>query len=407
MNDAGNHARPVAGAGMRGEICRVSSEGGRVRLAWGDGHESRFHAIWLRYNCDCEGCGTTTTGIRPLRLTHIPPDIAVEATAVDDHGRLALDWPDGHRTVFDAAWLRAHCYTAAEREGRRFKPMLWGPEIANHPPRSDYDAVRRDESALLGMLEKIRDYGFVWLRGVPVDVDETAKVAGLLGVMRISSYGAIYDFISQPEPRVYGDTGNKLEPHTDEAYRYWPPAITFFHLIKPSDDGGGHSILVDSFRVAEMLRERDPDGFDLLSHAPLNFHRDVRDGEREFRCAARVFSLDFEGNVSGFRLLDRGAGPLDLPEDMIEPYFAALRGLLEITYDEDEQLVLPLEVGDVLIFNNQRVMHGRTAFDRGEGGRHLRTCSVDLDEFHARLRMLSRRLGSDSLDVAMPVGPVA
>ncbi len=96
-----------------------------------------------------------------------------------------------------------------------------------------------------------------------------------------------------------------------------------------------------------------------------------------------------------------------MPEDMIEPYFAALRGLLEITYDEDEQLVLPLEVGDVLIFNNQRVMHGRTAFDRGEGGRHLRTCSVDLDEFHARLRMLSRRLGSGSLDVAMPAGPVA
>ena len=403
MTDSGTDAGPAG----RTEIRDVSRAGGRVRIAWGDGHESRFHAIWLRYNCDCEGCGATVTGIRPLRLTHVPADIAVAAAAIDDDGRLALDWPDGHRTVFEAAWLRAHCYTAVERERRRFQPVLWGPEIAADPPSADYDAVRGDEAELLGMYEKIRDYGFVWLRGVPADVDETEKVTRLLGVMQITNYGGIYDFVSQPEARVYGDTGNKLEPHTDEPYRYWPPAITLFHLIKPSDDGGGHSILMDSFRLAGMLRSRDPEGFHLLSHLPQYFHRDVRDGEREFRCAARIFSLDFEGNVEGFRLLDRGAGPLDLPEDMIEPYYAALRGLLEIIYDEDEQLVLPLEAGDLLIFNNQRVMHGRTAFDRGEGGRHMRSCSVDLDEFHARLRMLSRRLGSESADIRMPVGPVA
>ncbi|MCH7889662.1 MAG: DUF971 domain-containing protein, partial [Proteobacteria bacterium] len=109
MNDSGNDSGNDPGPAGRTEIRDVSSEGGRVRLTWGDGHESRFHAIWLRYNCDCEGCGTTATAIRPLRLTQIPADIAVAAAAIDDDGRLALRWPDGHRTIFEAAWLRAHC----------------------------------------------------------------------------------------------------------------------------------------------------------------------------------------------------------------------------------------------------------------------------------------------------------
>ena len=47
-----------------------------------------------------------------------------------------------------------------------------------------------------------------------------------------------------------------------------------------------------------------------------------------------------------------------------------------------------LAPGEVLVFNNQRLMHGRTAFDPSSGKRHIRSCSVDLDEFYSRLRIL-------------------
>ena len=42
------------------------------------------------------------------------------------------------------------------------------------------------------------------------------------------------------------------------------------------------------------------------------------------------------------------------------------------------------------MFNNQRVMHGRTAFDPALSKRHIRSASVDLDEFYSRLRVLYR-----------------
>jgi len=49
----------------------------------------------------------------------------------------------------------------------------------------------------------------------------------------------------------------------------------------------------------------------------------------------------------------------------------------------------------MLVFNNQRLMHGRSAFDPNSGNRHVRSCHVDLDEFHSGLRMAYQKAGSD------------
>ena len=42
---------------------------------------------------------------------------------------------------------------------------------------------------------------------------------------------------------------------------------------------------------------------------------------------------------------------------------------------------LRIEAGQMLIFNNHRLLHGRTAFDF-TAGRHVRVVRVGFDEFH-------------------------
>ena len=49
--------------------------------------------------------------------------------------------------------------------------------------------------------------------------------------------------------------------------------------------------------------------------------------------------------------------------------------------------------GNAIVYDNQRVLHARTAFDPCAGVRHIQQCSVDRDEFHNRLRLLAARLG--------------
>ena len=48
--------------------------------------------------------------------------------------------------------------------------------------------------------------------------------------------------------------------------------------------------------------------------------------------------------------------------------------------------------GDLHIFDNQRVLHGRTEFDPTRGERHLQQCSVNRNEFHNTIRTLAAGL---------------
>ena len=47
--------------------------------------------------------------------------------------------------------------------------------------------------------------------------------------------------------------------------------------------------------------------------------------------------------------------------------------------------------GDLVVFNNRRVLHGRTKFDPTTGERHLRGSYIDLDAFRDRWRVLAHR----------------
>ena len=93
------------------------------------------------------------------------------------------------------------------------------------------------------------------------------------------------------------------------------------------------------------------------------------------------------------RLLDRGMAPLDAPINEVEPFYDALRLLLDIVYGGEGRITVKLKAGEMLVFNNQRLLHGRTAFAPGEARRHVRSCHVDLDEFHSKLRTAYRSIG--------------
>lgn len=47
--------------------------------------------------------------------------------------------------------------------------------------------------------------------------------------------------------------------------------VQVFHCLKPAEEGG-ETVLVDGFAVAETLRTRHPEHFDLLSRMPVAHH---------------------------------------------------------------------------------------------------------------------------------------
>jgi gamma-butyrobetaine dioxygenase len=89
----------------------LEASGRILRALWSDGHETRFHAIWLRDNASDAGNLNLETREVVADVTAIPSDIAIVAAEIDAGGGLCVTWnEDRPRSRFHPGWLRRHDY---------------------------------------------------------------------------------------------------------------------------------------------------------------------------------------------------------------------------------------------------------------------------------------------------------
>ena len=372
-----------------------------LAVRWGDGRLSRIHYIWLRDNCTCNQCGTTETGARVLRLIDIPEDVSPERAGVEE-GWLTIRWrPDGHRSRYEPDWLREHfCSGEIAASARR----TWGAEIIDDLTYRAYTQVRDNEEERLALVEHIHRDGLALLTGIEPTRDAFEGAVALIGPIRSYSYEPVSEIFVEPEAPISAAdpmaqrlayTGSALALHVDESFRGTQPGLVVFQCVEADAEGGGESVLVDGFMLAKLLEERAPEAFDLLSRTATTFRRHHEGFD--YYTQTPVFTLDASGAVVRFCWAEKSAAPVRAPEHLIEPIYAARRALLELVHDEGLQARIALRPGDLLIADNYRVMHGRTAY---RGRRHLRHCHVDRDEMYSRYRMACHRRGRARVDTA-------
>lgn len=68
-----------------------------------------------------------------------------------------------------------------------------------------------------------------------------------------------------------------------------------------------------------------------------------------------------------------------LPPEQLERYYAARRAFFALITAPELTLTPKLAPGEMLIMDNYRLLHGRTAFQLSQGVRHLRQGYVDRD----------------------------
>jgi gamma-butyrobetaine dioxygenase len=84
---------------------------------------------------------------------------------------------------------------------------------------------------------------------------------------------------------------------------------------------------------------------------------------------------------------------VDLPEDEIEAAYRALRAISEQLYASERTFERHLQPGELVVFDNHRVLHARRAFNPDAGERHIQQVSIDREEFHNVFRQLAEQLG--------------
>ncbi len=369
------------------QISAIVSDPQKVVIDWLDGHQSTFHTLWLRDNCSCDECGDHSGGQRFFELNMLPEHLANRALIADT--MLRIEWTvDGHITTYDPAWLRSHCHY--EHKKRRVNPTLWDASITNHIPEADYAVAINDQHELLKVFDAVRSHGLCLLKNGPVKPEATEDIAAHLSFIRETHYGRIFEIISTPNPTLIANAPVPLRPHTDENFREPPPGIMIFHSIQASEDGGGESVMTDGFKLAADFKRQHPKDYQLLTTVPIPHRRFIQGVG--LRAEAPMISLDYFGNIVEFRLNERTMGPLDLPADQIEPVYAALAKMYELSYDSKYHMKYLLKGGEILVFDNARVLHARTGFN---GNRHVRLTHVGSDEFFSRWRQLRHDLHGD------------
>jgi gamma-butyrobetaine dioxygenase len=358
-----------------------------LKIVWEDTSVSQLQAIWLRDHCQMPVSRNPDNGQRLLNITEIPEDIAIKKVSLEDRRLLVRFAPDGHLSEFDLDWLYDNCYCLNRHNDDRSEvcKILWsGKAFEQGVPRYSYTTFCEQPKSRLAALQVVKDYGFVLLDAVPNKAGQLLKVIEQFGFVRETNYGPYFEVQTKIDPSNLAYTNLGLGCHLDNPYRDPVPGIQLLHCLESSTEGG-ESILQDGFMAAKILRDEDSDHFALLSQNWINFR--FRDSAADLQARVPFIEVNDLDEVIKVRFNNRSIDTLKLPPTIMQQFYAAYRHYAEILEREEQQIVFKLEPGELILFDNTRVLHARKAYSAG-GTRHLQGAYSDLDGLYSSLRML-------------------
>ncbi len=361
----------------------VEDAGGVVRVAVRDGDLSTpLPALWLRERSPEPDQVDAVTGQRLFDPHLLPVDLAVVA-AESSAGWLSVTFSDGHSARYGHGHLLGELTLTEGLPSPR--PWCAGE---GQPHVHAWTDVLADPSAELAALDDYLTYGAIVLDGVPTQPGSLFDVAERFGFVRETNFGRLFDVRSIPDSTDLAYRAVPLSAHTDNPYRTPVPGIQLLHCLV-NETSGGLSTLVDGLAAAERLAHDDPESVELLATVPVRFR--YRDAETDIVTVRPVVDRDHDGTVTGLNYSPRLDETPLLPEAEARRYQAARQRLAHLLASAELEVLFKLDAGQLMMFDNNRVLHGRTEFDPREGLRHLQGCYIDSDGPRTRYRVLRRR----------------
>ncbi|KAG8228929.1 hypothetical protein J437_LFUL007321 [Ladona fulva] len=197
----------------------------------------------------------------------------------EDKSTLTLTWEDGHQSAFEADWLNERAFTPRARINRlsnyRGNRVLWDAKdfarISDNTNMSEsswsfpFDDILSKDSSLLAWLEYLENWGIAMIVGAEPCNGQLRKLAERVAFVRRTHYGELFSVRAKDEPSNVAYTSDKLQLHTDLPYYEYKPGVNMLQCIVQWAGPGGENHLVDSFAVAELMRQEHPKEYEILS----------------------------------------------------------------------------------------------------------------------------------------------
>jgi gamma-butyrobetaine dioxygenase len=315
------------------------------------------------------------------------------SVSVTPAGDLRIVWqPDEQETRYHSGWLKHIA------EGQHYphswlpKPQVWTADSLPSPPRRAAAPILDDDNALADMLNDLLCYGVCVVEQAPTEAGFLNQLASRIGPVRDSNFGALWDVKADVElagdakTNTTANTGFRLGPHTDLPTREVPPGFQFLHCLVNEADGG-ESTLTDGAALVQALKASQPEDYEILSTRRWIFFN--RGPGIDHRFSAPIIDTLGREDIPTIRAFYPVRAFPDMPDNEVASAYAALRRFHQLADDARFELTFRLGPGDIMCFDNRRILHGRKAFS-GSGKRHLQGIYIDRDEIQSTARAVNR-----------------
>lgn len=378
-------------------IASVASTPRVLTVNWQDGRVSRYHSVWLRENAADDSTINPATRERILDLSSLDAWPEIAQATLDTSGAVELLMTPEQRSLrFHPGWLRAHDYANTEDPLAPLVPVeTWLGGQDKEPVTLDaggWTATQADspeeETILAPALDALLRHGLVRLRGLPTEPGTLENIAERFGPLRATNFGTLFNVRAKPDPDSNAYTSIALPPHVDLPTREYHPGLQFLHCLENSV-AGGQAVMLDGFAVAEALREEDPEAFATLTRVHWRYANTAK--TTDYVWHSPMIVLDEQQQLLEVRIADFLRGPLMTDFDQVEEAYRALMALQQRLREPRFALRFTYAPGDLVIFDNRRLLHARDTFEGDSGHRWLQGCYLERDEVRSRYRIVQRR----------------
>ena len=373
--------------------CKTCTHGNKVTVEFPDA-TFLFHAQWLHdARCDSGAARNAATAIfqQPLSTVH------VENVSLSGEGpSMTLDvaWDDNQIGKFPGAWLRVMAPLVGRAENPQpaleEKPILKGwlanaleiPEISYQDLfREGPEQQEQSDHITIQVLSKLLDPsspGIVKVVDLPdPDFEDERNHKNNINTLVLKRlFGSVFvhpirgsdqtfnvSSHSKDAERAVGvanyDTTQLLLPHSDHAFYEIPNQVQGFYGL----EGQSENTWVSVLSALATLRKESPDLYPYLCNTPMTIGRVSRFyGDPLYQATvdtAITSQPGFPDQIKRVRWHPNLTGALLSPYNDYKEARLAHQRFQEIMRRDTHQLKLVLKAGDLYIWDNFRLLHGR------------------------------------------------
>lgn len=333
---------------------------------------------------------------------------------------LKIEWSDNHESIHSINWLQKRSFDPTiqkEHLQQTFRPK----KLSWHKHQFDsilqtfnFDKILNSDDTLKSWLTALSINGVALIENAPITPNECRKLANRVGFIRKTHYGEEFIVENKPNSTNVAYLSTPLQMHTDLPYYDYKPGINLLHCLVQSVSDGAFNLLTDGFVVANIMKEKWPQFYQLLTTVLVNWNDIGKDGQYSFYNINRSpmiwlvfesyrlhfcimnykkkttnFSLDRDGQIERINhSIPQRDSYFTVSIEVVDAWYQALAKFIEITHNES--VSFKTRPGDILTFDNIRLLHGRTKYqDSIDNKRFLVGAYLDWDEVYSKLRVLS------------------